>query len=327
VVGAGAAGLASAAMLKRAGVSTLLLERSDCVGSAWRARYDRLRLNSLGWISRLPDDGAAWGFRDYPTREEWVEYLERYAVRHRLSIRASTEVERVDRDSDRWRVQTSRGVMRARVVVATGLDRNPHTPEWPGRESFRGRLLHAADYRNAEPFGGKSVLVAGANTSGVELAALIAEGGARDVRVAMCTPPNLSTRRWRGFPMHAAALLLQPLPLALADRLGWMAQRLVFGDLRPYGLTRPPLGIKSTVVKRGMGPAIDDGFIEGVKRGRIEIVAAVKGFDREAVVLADSSRIEPDVVIAATGYRPGLDPLVGHLGVLDADGHPRVHAG
>jgi putative flavoprotein involved in K+ transport len=30
-------------------------------------------------------------------------------------------------------------------------------------------------------------------------------------------------------------------------------------------------------------------------------------------------------VIAATGYHRNLEPLVGHLGVLTADGHPAAH--
>jgi len=42
------------------------------------------------------------------------------------------------------------------------------------------------------------------------------------------------------------------------------------------------------------------------------------------VVLADGARIEPDAVIAATGYRRGLEPLVGHLGVLGTNGRPLV---
>jgi putative flavoprotein involved in K+ transport len=32
-------------------------------------------------------------------------------------------------------------------------------------------------------------------------------------------------------------------------------------------------------------------------------------------------------VIAATGYRKGLEPLVGHLGVLDQHGAPRQSGG
>jgi putative flavoprotein involved in K+ transport len=59
-----------------------------------------------------------------------------------------------------------------------------------------------------------------------------------------------------------------------------------------------------------------------VKRGRVEVVAAVDGFDGDEVLLADGSRIAPDVVIAATGFRAGLDELVAGLGVLGPRGLP-----
>ena len=72
-------------------------------------------------------------------------------------------------------------------------------------------------------------------------------------------------------------------------------------------------------------PAYDDGFVASLKAGRIEVVAALEGFDGADVLLADGSRIQPDAVIAATGYRRALEPLVGHLGVLDARGMPLVH--
>nr|MDT0526541.1 NAD(P)/FAD-dependent oxidoreductase [Streptomyces sp. DSM 41633] len=42
-------------------------------------------------------------------------------------------------------------------------------------------------------------------------------------------------------------------------------------------------------------------------------------------VLADGTRIAPDTVIAATGYTRALEPLLGHLDVLDARGRPGVH--
>lgn len=72
---------------------------------------------------------------------------------------------------------------------------------------------------------------------------------------------------------------------------------------------------------------IDDGFVAAVKAGRIEIVAAVEGFDGPDVLLADEARIQPEAVIAATGYRRGLEGLVGHLGVLDDDGVPLISSG
>ncbi len=328
VVGAGAAGLASAAMLRKTGLEPLILERADCVGSAWRDRYQALQLNSLGWLSRLPDDGTSWGMRDYPTRDEWVSYLERYSARHRLAVRFKTEVERIDRHLGGWRVDSSRDFFNARVVViAIGYDGEAYTPEWPGRESFRGQLLHAAEYRDNGCFADKDVLIAGANTSGIELAGLIAASEARSVRVAVRTPPNLMTRHWHGLPMHAASPLLEILPPRVADRLARDGQRLAFGDLRPHGLARAPLGIKSEIIEHGKAPAVDNGFVAALKRGRIKVVAAVTGFDDGAVVLSDSSCLQPDVIVAATGYRRGLSPLVGHLDVLGPDGRPHACGG
>ncbi|MCB1797207.1 MAG: hypothetical protein KDJ70_22850, partial [Candidatus Competibacteraceae bacterium] len=35
--------------------------------------------------------------------------------------------------------------------------------------------------------------------------------------------------------------------------------------------------------------------------------------------------IEPDIVIAATGYHTGLRSILGHLDVLDGSGVPKIH--
>jgi putative flavoprotein involved in K+ transport len=54
-------------------------------------------------------------------------------------------------------------------------------------------------------------------------------------------------------------------------------------------------------------------------------VPGVEAFAGNAVILSDGSCTTADAVIAATGYRRDLEPLVGHLGVLDPSGHPLVH--
>jgi putative flavoprotein involved in K+ transport len=71
----------------------------------------------------------------------------------------------------------------------------------------------------------------------------------------------------------------------------------------------------------------DAGIVEAVRTGRVEVVAAVEGFEGDAVLLTDGSRVEPEAVIAATGYERGLEPLVGHLDVLDARGRPVTSGG
>lgn len=324
VIGAGAAGLASAAMLRKRGVSTLILERSGQIGSSWGSRYDTLRLNTLSWMSRQPGLRVGAGLRGFPSRDAWVEYLERYAERHGLGIEFGVEAERIERQQSGWRIDSSGESRRANVVVvATGYDRQPVLPDWPGREGFSGELIHAADYRNADPYRGRDVLVVGCNVTGSEIAYYLTEGGAARVRVAVRTPPNLLRRCRFGLPLNPVAVVLNRLPAAIGDNMAALTQRVTFGDLSDYGLPRSPMGLVSTNRKKHQGPAIDDGFVDAVKQGRIEIVAAVEALDGSEVVLSDGSRIEPDAVVAATGYRRGLEPLVGHLGVLGEDGNPQ----
>src|SRR4051794_39523743 len=98
VCGAGAAGLASAACLKRAGVEVTVLERGDAVATSWRRRYPALRLNTLGWMSTLPGYRASRRrYGEFPRRDDWIRYLEDYAVHHGLEVRFGMEVTRVER--------------------------------------------------------------------------------------------------------------------------------------------------------------------------------------------------------------------------------------
>ena len=328
VCGAGAAGLSSAAMLRQAGITTRVLEQTDRIAASWHSRYDGLRLNTLGWMSTQPGYHVGRRPRHFPSREEWIHYLERYAEHHRLLIEFRTAVERVEAEDGQWRVETSAGPMRSPfVVVATGYDRQPKMPEWPGAETYAGELIHACEYRNADPYRGRDVLVVSAGVTGSELACFLAQAGSARVRVGVRTPPNILRRCRLGVPLNPVAPLLDHLPSAIGDRLTALSQQMMFGDLSSYGLPRPPMGVLSSVRERRVGPAIDDGFVDAVKAGRIEIVAPVERFEGPDVLLTDGERIQPDVVIAATGYRRGLDPLVGHLGVLTEKGEPQFLGG
>ncbi|TIU33860.1 MAG: NAD(P)/FAD-dependent oxidoreductase, partial [Mesorhizobium sp.] len=73
--------------------------------------------------------------------------------------------------------------------------------------------------------------------------------------------------------------------------------------------------------------AADDGAVGAIKAGKITVVPGIREFTRDGVILANGSLIHPDIVIAATGYRTGLEPMVGKLGVLDAKGVPLFNGG
>lgn len=326
VIGAGAAGLGTAAALRRRGVTSTVLDSSDAVGSSWRHRYDGLRLNTPGWMSGMPGHPASVRrYGEFPSRDDWVRYLEDYTAAEQLHVELGIKVSRIDRDGPRWRVATSAGTTYASaVVVATGTDQVPRFPDWPGARTFTGQLLHSADFRSASSYAGRDVLVVGANVSGVEIATLLTRAGAGRVRIAVRTPPILITRKRFGVSVNITGLLLEPLPARWVDELTWLLWRTRFGDLAPYGLPRPPRGLATSLRERRMSPAYDDGFVAALKAGAIEVVAAVTDMAGPDVVLADGSRIRPEVVVAATGYRRALDGLVGHLGVLDSDGYPLV---
>jgi putative flavoprotein involved in K+ transport len=329
VCGAGAAGLAAAATLGRAGLDVTVLERADDVGASWRSRYDGLRLNTPGWMSTLPGYRATRRrYGEYPSRDSWVRYLEDYAERHKIDVRFRTQARKVTARDGTWLVETDGDVLDARfVVVATGYDHDPDLPDWHDRDSYTRELIHSSAYRNPDPYRGRDVLVVGPNTTGSEVANYLVKGGAGRVRLACRTPPNITARKFLGLPVNIPGIALNRVPLRIADQVGRLTQRMMFGELDKYGLPRSPDGVATTLSSRQQAPAYDDGFIDELKAGRIEIVAAVVGFDGDDVVLADDTRIQPDAVIAATGYRRGLAQLVGHLGVLDESGIPVVNGG
>jgi cation diffusion facilitator CzcD-associated flavoprotein CzcO len=323
VIGAGTAGLASAAELKRRGIPAVILDQADAVGASWRSRYDRLRLNSSRPWAKLPRRRYPRGTGIFPTREEVISYLEGHAADNRLDIRLDTWVERIDREGDGWAVRTSRGDFRsAQVIVAAGYAHTPYIPSWPGRERFRHTLIHSAEYRNADHFRGRDVLVVGPGCSGTEIAYELASEGAARVRLAVRTPPNIIIRNPIGPLLARTILKLGP---SRADAIMRKVRLREIGDLTEYGLPIPEEGLFARLNRLGVPPAIvDREVIDAIKARRIEIVAGVESLDETGVVLADGTRVEPQAVIAATGYRSGLGPVVGHLGLLNERGIPRV---
>ncbi|MDN0194062.1 NAD(P)/FAD-dependent oxidoreductase [Streptomyces sp. S.PNR 29] len=328
VIGAGPGGLSAAYALRAKGIRAVVLEKSGHVGASWRRHYDRLHLHTTRRLSALPGLPIPRRFGRWVSRDNVVRYLEKYAEHHRLEVVTGVEVSRVERtpDGTGWLLHATGGreLTGAAVVVATGYNHTPRLPDWPGRDSYTGELLHASEYRNAKPFAGRDVLVVGVGNTGAEIAVDLVEGGASRVRLSVRTVPHILRRSTAGWAAQYTGVLVRRLPVRLVDRLAGPVGRLSVPDLSAQGLPRPDTGLYSRVTE-GSIPVQDVGLIDAVRKGRVEIVAAVDGFEDGKVVLADGSRVEPDAVIAATGYVRALEGLVGHLGVLDARGKPVVH--
>lgn len=323
VIGGGSAGLTAAVALQRKGIRPLVVERGPQVGMSWRRRHTELRLNTVRWLSgadgpRIPRSAGRWVGRD-----DYVRYLDDYAARNRLDIMFETHIERLERTANHWQLQLSEGVLTAgHVVVATGHDRVPTIPEWPGMQDFGGRLTHVAGVRSAADFAGQRVLLAGAGNSGVEIAGHLAEAGVTDLWVSVRTPPNILPREILGLPTHPATVAFQFLPECMRDTMARRIAHAAFGDLGPFGLPTPQQGPFERMRTTGVTAAVDQGFVKHVKTGRIQIVSEIERLGQQTAVLRDGRTLEVDAVIAATGFRPGLAELVGHLGVLDPSGLP-----
>jgi putative flavoprotein involved in K+ transport len=313
-------------MLKRHGVAAVVLEQSSHVGASWRGHYERLHLHTTRRLSDLPGLRYPRQAGRWVPRDEVIAYLERYADRHALEVHFDTQVERIDRQDEGWLVRTTDGDREAGVVVvATGYNHRPFMPSWTGREGYSGELVHAASYRNAAHYRGKDVLVVGAGNSGAEVAVDLVEGGASRVLLSVRTPPQIFPRQVLAVPAQAVGVCLRRIPTRAGDVLTATLQQLFVGDLSRYGMPRAGRRPYSDFLRRHAIPILDVGLIPLLKRNAVEIVAAVEGFEGSAVVLADGCRVTPDAVVAATGYRCGLEPVVGHLGLLDGDGLPLVH--
>lgn len=332
IIGAGASGLTCALMLKRRGINSTVLERSRTVGESWASRPDGLRLTGGKRASRLPGCPFPPTANRFPSRDEFCSYLRSYARHHSLNVETDVRVDRLRPNGGGWDVHATGRVLTARhVVVATGLFGEPFLPAWAlaGRRETQANtrapgqpaVLHSSDYRNPKPFKEKDVLIVGAGTTGLEIAAELAGSLATRIRVAIRTPPNLIPRLLGLLP---GVKLILKMPPGIGDAQMALLRKTVIGDLSAWGLPVPAVGPFANLRLRHTTPTmIGPEAVAGIRTGRIEPVAAVESIQDGQVSLVDGSQLEVDAVIAATGFRPGLESLLDGLDVLNGWGEPR----
>ena len=323
IIGAGPAGLAVAACLKQAGMPFTILEESDQVGSAWRRHYDRLHLHTAKTFSELPFFHFPKDYPRFPSRLQVVEYLEAYAGQFGLSPQFGEQVHSARFVKDCWEVDTQRGhCQAANLVVATGYNREPVLPSWPGQVSFNGTILHSSQYKNGEPYRNQRVLVVGFGNSGGEIAIDLHEHGAKP-SLAVRSAVNVIPRELFGIPILAIAIVESKLPPGLADAANAAILRVVIGDLTQYGLRKLPVGPLSQIERNARIPLIDVGTVRLIKNGEISVRPGIERFTTDGVIVTDGRQENYDAVILATGYRPRVNAfLQDGDSVYDENGTP-----
>jgi len=289
VIGAGQAGLSSAYHLRRLGLEPdkdfVVLDRSPGPGGAWQFRWPSLTLAKANGIRDLP--GMAFS-EAVDTDADQVEaavavpqYYRAYEEAFDLRVHRPVQVKVVSDRGRRLRVETDRGAFSARGLInATGTWESPFIPEYPGAERFRGRQLHTKDYRAAEDFAGKHVIVVGGGISAVQLLD----------EISLVTSTTWVTRREVKF-------LDEP----FTEETGRAAVALVEERVR-RGL--PPTSVVS-VTGLHKTPAIR----AAMARGALERLPMFSEITEDGVVWADGSSQRADVILWCTGFRSSLDHL------------------
>jgi cation diffusion facilitator CzcD-associated flavoprotein CzcO len=281
VVGAGQAGLSAAHHLQRAGADFVVLDADAAPGGAWQHRWDSLRLDRANGIADLPGLPLT-GDPDEKASVAMARYFAEYETRFALPVRRPVAVRRVTRRADGFALDTTAGPWTARGLVnATGTWTRPFWPAYPGRETFGGQQLHAAQYPGAAAFAGRHVLVVGGGISAVQLLLEIAE----------VTATTWVTRRppvWRDTTFDPDA--------------GRAAVALVDERVRA-GL--PPGSVVSVT-----GLPVTPDVVRGRARGVLDPLPVPDRMTPTGVAWDDPARaLDVDVVLWATGFRAALDHL------------------
>ncbi|GGG22111.1 oxidoreductase [Rhodococcoides trifolii] len=292
VIGAGQAGLSAAYHLRRSGLAPwddyLILDGSPGPGGAWQFRWPSLTLKTVNGVHDLPGmefaetlaAGADPG--EVPASAAVPKYFAEYESRFALPVRRPAKVVVVVCDrGDHFSIETSTDTIATRGLInATGTWEQPFVPRYRGMETFAGRQLHTKDYRSAEEFRGKHVVVVGGGISAVQLLD----------EISLVTSTTWVTRR-------------EPV---------WLDR-----DFTP-DVGREAVAMVEDRVRRGLPPGsvvsvtgllLTPSLAAARERGALERHPMFDRVTPTGVEWSDGTTVAADVILWATGFRSALDHL------------------
>src|SRR5690606_10862019 len=184
VIGAGQWGLSAAYHLKRMGLSPgkgfVVLDDEFGPGGAWQHRWDSLTLSNVNGINDLPgmkfSDAVDTEDHELQANVAIPKYYNKYEKSFGLSVIRPIRVNKVSERNGRFIIRTN-GIQFSTLglINATGTWKTPHCPKYPGWEKFQGRQLHTGEYKSADEFIGKHVIIVGGGISAVQLLGEVSE--------------------------------------------------------------------------------------------------------------------------------------------------------
>nr|WP_106783151.1 NAD(P)/FAD-dependent oxidoreductase [Lysinibacillus timonensis] len=294
VIGAGQAGLAVGYYLKQQNQNFLLLDKSKEVGESWLNRYDSLVLftpRMYDCLPGLPLVGVQHGF---PTKNEIVSYLKRYAEEFQLPIQLQTEVTKVYQQHNHlFTIETDQGVYQCKnVVIASGAFQTPRIPSFSTKLSEEVVQLHSTQYRNPSQLKDGNVIVVGGGNSGAQIAVELS--GVKETYLAVS---------------HKITYM----PLVLQNKsIFWWFDKLGILKLSGNSLLGKAIQKKGDLI---FGYELK----EATKKKKVKVKPRVVDGIHNEIIFEDQTPITIDNIIWATGFH-SIYPWLDIEGVLSAEG-------
>jgi putative flavoprotein involved in K+ transport len=298
VIGAGQAGLAMGYLLAQQGRRFVILDTASSIGAAWRARWDSLTLFTPRRYDSLP--GLEFpGYADgYPTRDEVIEYLERYAETFKLPVALGNGVQSLSFTDDGFALELEDGssIEADQVVVATGPFQVPRIPAFAADLAPEIFQTHSVGYRNPADLPAGKVLIVGGGNTGFQIAEELA--ATHEVHLAVGSRQTPLPQRFLG-----------------RDLFWWLGK---IGVLHKTVDSRLGRRMRDRDTLIGSSP-------RSAKRHGVNMKPRAVGVSGRTVSFADGSTLDVEAVIWATGYR--VDHSWIELPVADESGRLRHRRG
>lgn len=354
VIGAGLSGIGSAWHLQsRCPDRTwAVFEARDAMGGTWDLfRYPGIRSDSdmftLGYRFRPWRDPKS--IADGPSIKAYVEEVAReHGIESKIRFQHRMVRAEWSSDEARWTVDAEVGPERRPARFTCGFlhactgyyryDRG-YTPEWPGTERFRGRMVHPQRWPEDLDYRGKRVIVIGSGATAVTLVPALLEGPAAAAHVTML---QRSPTYIVGVPSRDR--IANALRKALPERLAYWAVRWknVLRQMFYYRLARRRPGAMKGLIRKGVQLALgedydvdthfapnyepwdqrlclvpDNDLFRAIRKGRASVVTdQIDTFTETGIRLRSGEHLEADIVVTATG----LEVEILHGVTLTVDG-------
>ena len=336
VVGGGQGGIGLAARLQRLGIPTIVVDKHEKAGDAWRNRYKSLHLHDPVWYDHMPYLPFPDDWPVFPAKDKVADWLMHYADIMELNYWAKTECRSAewDEQSGTWTVVVDRDgeevvLHPTQLVFALGVSGYPRIPDFPGADVFRGAQHHSSAHAGGDDWAGKRAVVIGSNNSAHDICADLWEHGAE---VTMVQRSSTHISRSESLmdlvlkPLYSEEALEAGITTEMADMLfaSWpyrvlpdvqrpafeaMAERdrEFYDALEAAGFDldfgEDGSGLFLKYLRRGSGYYIDVGASQLIIDGRVQLATGqVDRLTEDAVVLDDGTELPADLVVHATGY-------------------------